>query len=119
MKRLIKTTLLLAALTANAAAVGAHESRWYLSHMNNETCVPLDDIGRDLTRLYYGTGKMRTPEDFVRYVKSLGITLRSAPDVPEGMRAYKGKSPEDAEDTFFVMFNDKAICSAAMSRLEQ
>ena len=51
----------------------AKDARWFVGHLGEETCVPLDDVGPDLSRLYYGAGNMHTPEDFVAVALSRGI----------------------------------------------
>jgi hypothetical protein len=51
------------------------DERWYIGHFGQEICVPLNDIGNNGTRLYYGAGNMRRLCSFYgirRYQNALG-----------------------------------------------
>jgi hypothetical protein len=114
-------TTTLKTLTAAAALAAAmltfhpasSEARWYIWHMGPENCVPVDDIGDNLERLYYGTGAMKTPEDFMReFAKVGGHTVRR--DISEGVVAYDSTD----QDLAFVFFQDKALGQAQMAKLD-
>jgi predicted nucleotidyltransferase len=71
--KLTAAVILLAGVASTPAMA---DGRWYLAHLRQEVCVPIDDIGNNSERLYYGAGAMHTPEDFVRRLRSAGTTVR-------------------------------------------
>jgi hypothetical protein len=104
----------LATLSSAYSPAMADQERWFISHLNSETCVPIDDIGSRGERVYYGTGHMHTPADFANLMRRLGasMTLRLSQD---SMVTYReaGKPPID-----FMFFNDKDVCRFGMALIE-
>jgi hypothetical protein len=110
-----------AAAPAPAPTSSSHKGRWYIGHLGQETCVPVDDISFDAPggRLYYGTGSMHTPDDFVRWVANHGTSLRRESGLPDGFTVYVGRIPGHAADTAFAFFQDKALCGEAMAMMDK
>jgi hypothetical protein len=86
-------------ITGLASTMLAAEVRWYLAHMGAETCVPLDDIGDNNERLYYGAGDMHTPADVARQIVELGGTIKLMPSSSESFVTYMAKKPGDTHYT--------------------
>jgi len=94
------------------------DGRWYIGHFGQEVCIPLNDIGNNGTRAYYGAGNMRNPEDFARFMASVGYNMRSVPTTQEGVRLYATRISGDRQDSFFILFNNKDLCAERMSHAE-
>jgi hypothetical protein len=106
--------LVVAALIALGSA--ASEDHWYVARLDQDVCVPLEKVGDDGELLTVGQGKMRTPEDFVQYMRELGGRMVQI-DIPDlsWMRAYK----EVGEDRLIVVFfHDRKMCHQFMDYLE-
>jgi hypothetical protein len=87
---------------------------WRVGHLGPETCVPLDDIGDHFNRLYYHTGKMRTPADFRQWIRDNGASSDFS-EFPskDPTRATMFRS-RDSEIGIFL-YNGEALCHAAMA----
>lgn len=107
--------LVLAALAGAALISQPAQARWYVAHLGGETCVPLNDVGADWQRLYYGTGPFSRPEDLARYFQAIGA--RVVPQNVHGQEAYmRAYHVTDGNaDTYVVMFHEKPVCEAAMA----
>jgi hypothetical protein len=110
-------------LVASGIAIGstiaanAAEARWYIAHMGAEACVPVDDIGDNNERLYYGAGNMRTPDDFARQMTELGAIVKRVPSSSEDIVTVIARKP--GEIHFFNFFHDLDKCKFAMSHIER
>jgi hypothetical protein len=114
-----KALLLAAGLALSAPEADA---RWYLGHHDAEVCVPVDDIGFDGRRLYYGAGPAQAPEDYVALSERYNGWLYAevVKDRRPGIKVYRAAPPNStawAGDVIF--FNDKKLCQFLMSRFEQ
>jgi hypothetical protein len=120
-KRLLTVTALLIGLAAAIPINAGDRERWYAAHIGPEACVPLEDIGNNGERLYYGAGQFQTPEDFVRHVKSQGGTITRRPGIKSGARVYdlKFRSQFGIQTTEFVFFNDLDMCKTEMAKMDK
>jgi len=119
-KSLLTATTLLIGLAAIPSNAGERE-RWYISHVGPEACVPIENIGDNGERLYYGAGQFQTLEDFVRHVKSQGGTMVRRPGIKPGARVYdcKFRSQFGIQTTEFVFFNDVDMCKGEMGKRDK
>jgi hypothetical protein len=118
MIRQIVTGLALSSLCAISSPADA---RWYISHVGAETCVPIDNLdpSNPFTRLYYGAGEMRTPDDFLNTVRSMGMQIREEKTTLPSTHAYIASASGMTKTTMFLLFGDSDICRAAMAMLEK
>jgi hypothetical protein len=110
--------LLAAAMMLALSATNAAAQEWYVAHLGQETCVPIDDIDMDTgRRLYYHTGSMHTPQQFEQMFARLGVRVNEEPPpIPDKTFAFEVIF-SNADTTHMVLFNDEAICKFAMSKL--
>jgi hypothetical protein len=119
MVRSLSLALAVAALPATANA------RWYMAHINQETCVPIDDLmlGRDgnWQRLYYGGGRMHTADDVVTAFRAFGAPMKleakQTADLQSHGVVYRLTYP-DGSFTMIYMFNDLDACQSVMKSRE-
>lgn len=121
MHHLTTKQLLAAAFVASVATAGttvqAQAPRWYVGHLGGEDCVPLDDIGDAGERLYYQTGKMRTPEDYILWMQSNGVSMRRKAGTPENVVILLGHAPGSDRDIAVALFADPQACAAALANI--
>ena len=67
-----------------------------------------------MQRLYYGSGPMHTPADFVAHFSALGDTLTSVPGTPSGIILYRGNS---GDNTVMAIFNNLDICKHVVASI--
>jgi hypothetical protein len=114
MNKLLTTAVLIS--IATTAPAGA---RWYVGHWGPEACVPLDDIGENGERMYYGTGSMRTPQDEENWLRRGGMVISPPPSPPGSSSRYAftatmpGGSPN-----IIMLFSDKSDCDYTMHDLD-
>lgn len=108
--------LLAAALVSCAicTCVAAAAERWYVGHVGPESCVPLDDLGESMQRLYYGSGRMHTPSDFVAHFAAMGVTIKPVSGTPPGIVLYRGDNGID-----MALFSDLDVCKSVLSKVPQ
>lgn len=97
----------------------ANATEWYVSHVGAEPCVPLSDIGPHFERLYYGTGDLHTPEDFIDQMMTsytLATPYKLPPNVSRYAVAYRISVGPHV--IFVVLFNDPDACQLFMSQLK-
>lgn len=118
--RKLKIALLAAGLIL-AACLGADADpagvRWYVAHMGGEACVPLDDIGQNLERLYYGTGSMHIPEDLERLFQSVGMRVTTIRH-DENLFAFRSVG-YDGKSTNVLLFSNVILCKQVMATVER
>lgn len=115
---MVKLGYLAAALLLVAPRLAYSEPQsWYVAHLGQDACVPINDIGDDFRRLYYGAGSMKDPDDLVTALQRMGGRLTKQPATDATMVTYKG-IVQGAEISI-VMFNDPVICKFYMSMLEK
>jgi hypothetical protein len=112
----IKIKPLLLAATVAFGMIGTAHARWYIIHWGAEPCVPLDDVDTmGYGRLHYGSGQIKTPDDYAQWLKSTGWTLTSLKLAPHVV-GWMGRSP-GLRDTFFAVEDDRADCLARMAKV--
>ncbi|SED40809.1 hypothetical protein SAMN05444161_3142 [Rhizobiales bacterium GAS191] len=84
---------------------------WFMGHANEEICVRLDDIDFDHNdrRLYDHTGRIRTAQQFKRFLATLG-TVTDLSVVPGLVELRLGGSA-------WYLFTNEATCRRAMSKM--
>jgi hypothetical protein len=110
----MKRTIAAATVAAAAALTSAPaEARWYVSHLGADTCVPLDRIDTDKPerRLYYSSGPLQTPEDFVRWFASVGASLKRQPSPTPAIRIYLYKGME------LPLIDGEELCQKLMAMM--
>jgi hypothetical protein len=86
--------------------------KWYIGHMDNQQCVPLDRINLDnMTIGDANSGTVRTPQEFAKRLSSKNIPIQrsisTSKNVP--MIVYTVKlAPNNLVD--FVFFSDQGFC---------
>lgn len=113
----MKRELLLAAALSCAICdwmPAAAAGRWYVGHSGSQPCVPLDDLGDNMQRLYYGGGQMHTPADFVAHFAAMGVTLKAVSGTPPGIILYHDSSGGGPD---MVLFDDPDVCKKVLETL--
>jgi hypothetical protein len=100
----------LAVLVLFAPASG-HAS-WYVGHLGAERCVPLDNVGPQAERLYYGAGPMHTPEGYERTLRSVFPSVTQL-RTPQGMVAWN-VGASGGEKSIALLFDDRGLCERLM-----
>jgi hypothetical protein len=119
-------SLALALAVAVAALPATANARWYMDHINQETCVPIDDlsmaaVGQWERLYYYGGGRMHTPDDVVAAFRAFGapmkLEVKQTADLQSHGVVYRLTYP-DGSFTLIVMFNDLDACKSIMKSVE-
>jgi hypothetical protein len=118
MFRGFKTTVSAIVVLATTICSSRAEARWYIGHLGAEICVPLSDVGDNMERLYYGSGQMRTPEDFAQHMRNQGAHMELLSGMPNFVTAYKGSGP-GVREAAFPFFESEEMCQTTMAQLNK
>jgi len=100
-----------------ATTPAADETKWYIAHLGAEPCVPLDRIGHNFNRVYYGSGNFKTPDDVAEYFRRLGGHVRWIDMRIEDTRAFHVSGGD--VDTNIIMISNKEMCQGVMARMQK
>jgi hypothetical protein len=90
---------------------------WYMGHVGAEPCVPLQDIASDFSRVYYGAGVMRVPEDIANAFRRMGaVVVNDKPGSQHG--AFYHATFPDGQRTNIVMFQGEELCRSVLSTVK-
>jgi len=110
-------TLRILLIATIALVSGYARADWFVAHMGQKICVPLDDIGANGERLYYHAGNMHTPEDFVRLFESLGSRVEVDPDHANTKDVFEFRVVTHSMDTRILLVDNEMVCKNVMSRM--
>jgi hypothetical protein len=115
----MKTIKVFLVAMALALSVGhARAEDWYMAHVGQEICVPVDDLSVETPgqRLYYHGGDLHTPEDVKRFFAAMGARIedQSYSDQANGYVAFDVVTNKRFT---IVLMNDEAACRSVMSRM--
>jgi hypothetical protein len=116
-KLLLAICCALALCGGGTRAQSQDEKRWYLWHLKSETCVPLDDVGEDWGRLYYGAGAMHTPRDFERFLKRGGFTITKRVSDPLHYGYWIRSDTNNNLEAH--LFSNPGLCKAMMELIDK
>jgi hypothetical protein len=108
------------AIVTTHPASALDDAHWYMGHVNEEICVPLDDIGPNNTRLYFGGGPYRVPQDLVHQMIKDGLEVKNlTTGLSAGEAGYSVRFPGERLWSYMLFFSNREQCIDTMSRIEK
>jgi hypothetical protein len=87
---------------------------WYFAHVENEICIPIDNIDSQTgKRRYYYHGGLRTPQQVKDYLIGYYETQGVSEEFDPGTITFR--TPPDS-DLGITLYDDEARCRAVMEK---